>query len=299
LKPVSVVITTFNRKEKVIRTIQSVLDSCNYNLILEILVVDDASTDNTAETVEYYFHGLVRVIRLKEEKLISESRNIGFNESKGNLVFFLDDDVILSNTVILELSTYLLENPNVGCVMPTILYYDKPSIIWCGGIKHNFWTTHGKFMGNNEPFSSTKKGPIPSDSVITAFMVRKSPSINIKFHSDEFPIGWEDMDYAMTMKQSGYSVHVLPGEKVWHDFPTGRFIKNNRRLYFEIRNRLIFHKKWSANNSQYLSSVVFSLLTGLSYSLLSLYCGNANSFVTAFKAMRDGLNFRIARNSPI
>jgi GT2 family glycosyltransferase len=175
------------------------------------------------------------------------------------------------------------------------MYYTEPNLIWCAGVHHNFWTTHGIFIGHNELDYGQFKSPIDSDSVITAFMVRSSVASKIWFDAKTFPIGWEDMDFAMKLKRSGYSVCVLPWIKVWHDFPIARFIKNNLRLYFEVRNRIVFHRKWSASPSQYFCSVSFSVATGLVYLVLSVFCSRASlkPFKTVLTALSDGLSLNI------
>jgi len=302
LKNISVVITTYNRRKKVLATIQSVLASENLQNILELMVIDDASTDGTSESLKSSFSSeLLKVIRCKQEQLVSKCRNIGLREARGQFILFLDDDVIVSPKAISQLCTFLSQNVNVACVMPMILHYNRPDLIWCAGIRHNFWTTHGVFFGYNEVDNGQFKSPINSDSVITMFMVRKSIATKIWFDSKTFPIGWEDMDFAMKMKKAGYSVYVLPWVKAWHDFPNARFVKNKLRLYFEVRNRIIFHKRWSTNILQYFCSVTFSLATGLIYLFLSIFY--LRKFImpvkTVFTALGDGLLSRYHNPSDI
>jgi GT2 family glycosyltransferase len=124
-------------------------------------------------------------------------------------------------------------------------------------------------------------------------MVCRSVATRIWFDSKTFPIGWEDMDFAMEMKKAEYGVFVLPWAKVWHDFPNARFVKNNLRLYFEVRNRVIFHKKWSTSLPQYFFSVTMSIATGLMYLVLSLYyIRSIKSVRTVLTALVDGLLLR-------
>lgn len=289
---VSVVITTHNRRKKVLRTIRSVLDSVNPENILEIIVIDDASTDGTIQSVKNVFpRNNLKILRCEQEQLVSECRNMGLKEANGEYVFFLDDDVIVSRDALSKLLNFLLQNENVACVIPMILYYHKPNVIWCAGVKHNFWTTLGKLVGKNELDTKQFKTPISSDSVITAFMVCRTIATKVGFDSKTFPIGWEDMDFATKIRQEGHDVLVLPWVKVWHDYPGAHFLRNKLRLYFEVRNRILFHKRWSTNPLQYLVSVVFSVTVGLSYIILSIrftrdFIGN---FRTVLKALRDGL----------
>lgn len=292
---VSVIITTYNRCEKVLRTIKSVLNSVNFDNIVEIIVIDDASDDNSFESITNTFSGnKVRVLRNTHNKMVSECRNIGLKEAKGEYVLFLDDDVIISPEATSALLKFLLQNKNVACALPMILYYDKPNIIWCVGVKHNFWTTLGGLIGRNKVDTGQFRSPINSDSVITAFMVRRSIAHELKFDSQTFPTGWEDMDFGTRIRRSGYNVVFLPWVKVWHDYSHAHFLKNKLRLYFEVRNRVIFHKRWSRNTFQYIISTTFSVTIGLSYIILSIFFSRDffGNFRTVLKALADGVLFK-------
>lgn len=291
---ISIVITTHNRREKVLRAIKSVLASIYLEDKLEIIIVDDASTDGTSRSIRSTFSkDSLRLLEFKREQLVSECRNIGLKEAKGEYIFFLDDDVIVAPRTISKLVKFLLQNENVACAIPLILYYNKPNVIWCAGIKHNFWTTLGKLIGHNK-LNNGQFGhhPICSDSVFTAFMVRKSIANELKFDSENFPIGWEDMDFAVKIKRKAkHDVVVLPWVTVWHDYSGAHFLKNKLRLYFEVRNRVLFHRRWSTNSLQYFFSTSFSVTIGLSYILFSLTFKRdyVNRVRVVFKALLDAL----------
>src|SRR5712692_4390256 len=81
---VSVVIPTHNRKSAVTRCVESVLRS-SYPRI-EVIVVDDASTDGTFHHLSALFPS-VGLIRLEREQMVSGSRNAGCKNAKGEFVF--------------------------------------------------------------------------------------------------------------------------------------------------------------------------------------------------------------------
>lgn len=87
---VSVVIPTFNRPTRTVRAVRSVL--AQTVLPAEILVVDDASTDGTAEAVEALANPLVKLIRQSTNGGVAAARNRGVEESRGNWIAFLDSD---------------------------------------------------------------------------------------------------------------------------------------------------------------------------------------------------------------
>ena len=86
---ISVIIPTFNRAETLSRAITSVLNQSYRNL--ELIVVDDGSTDGTAgivhtfddKRISYYY---------QENKGVSAARNLGLSKALGRLAAFLDSD---------------------------------------------------------------------------------------------------------------------------------------------------------------------------------------------------------------
>jgi glycosyltransferase involved in cell wall biosynthesis len=87
---VSIVLPTFNRADTVRRSIRSVLDQSHQNL--ELIVVDDGSTDNTAAVMKDITDPRVRYIRFERNRGQSTVRNAGIAESRANLIAFQDSD---------------------------------------------------------------------------------------------------------------------------------------------------------------------------------------------------------------
>lgn len=86
---ISVVIPTFNRRTLVERAVRSVL--AQTHPVDEIIVVDDGSTDGTAEHLEATFGGRVRVV-WQENRGVSSARNHGLRLASGRYVTLLDSD---------------------------------------------------------------------------------------------------------------------------------------------------------------------------------------------------------------
>jgi hypothetical protein len=84
---VSVVITTYNRAHFLRRAIESALQAASD---LEVIVVDDCSTDNTPEVCAN--RSDIRYVRLAANHGLANARNVGIAESSSEFVAFLDDD---------------------------------------------------------------------------------------------------------------------------------------------------------------------------------------------------------------
>lgn len=88
-RTISAIIPTHNRRQYIARAIESILSQADR--LLEIIVVDDGSTDGTADLIAAKFQGMVRVIR-QENGGVSAARRRGVLEAKGDWIAFLDSD---------------------------------------------------------------------------------------------------------------------------------------------------------------------------------------------------------------
>jgi glycosyltransferase involved in cell wall biosynthesis len=87
---VSVIIPTYNRKNMIGDAIQSVLNQTHRNF--EIIIIDDASDDNTEEVVKSFNDVRIKYILHKENKGGSAARNTGIKKARGKFIAFLDSD---------------------------------------------------------------------------------------------------------------------------------------------------------------------------------------------------------------
>ena len=95
---ISVIIPTYNRGKSIIQSINSVLEQTYHNL--EILIVDDCSTDDTEYLISKIDDPRVKYIKLKENKGASFARNIGIKIATGKYISFQDSDDIYKNNKI-------------------------------------------------------------------------------------------------------------------------------------------------------------------------------------------------------
>ncbi len=87
---VSVIIPTYNREKTILRALQSVLDQTYTNL--EVLVIDDGSTDSTADIVNSISDERVKYIVLEKNGGPSNARNVGVQLAGGEWIAFQDSD---------------------------------------------------------------------------------------------------------------------------------------------------------------------------------------------------------------
>lgn len=103
---ISVIVPIYNAEKYLSRCIESIL-SQTYSQI-EILLIDDGSTDQSAQIMEYYskVDERVRVFH-QSNKGVSEARNMGLNLARGEYIGFVDADDTIEPTMYQELLTIL------------------------------------------------------------------------------------------------------------------------------------------------------------------------------------------------
>ncbi|NLY01858.1 MAG: glycosyltransferase family 2 protein [Rhodopirellula sp.] len=93
----TVLLPAYNEQKAIIRVLDEIVESLSDGAIqYEILVVDDASTDRTAELAEQYAHTCwqcpVRVIRCPQRRGAGAARKVGVRHARGDVVVMLDAD---------------------------------------------------------------------------------------------------------------------------------------------------------------------------------------------------------------
>lgn len=117
---VSVIIPVFNTEKYILNALDSVFSQDHQNI--EVIVVNDCSTDNTLNLLKEY-KKKIKIISLEKNKGQSFARNIGVKESKGDIIGFLDaDDIWPENHISLGLK-YLNNEGNYDFVRGYTKYF--------------------------------------------------------------------------------------------------------------------------------------------------------------------------------
>lgn len=118
---ISVIIPTYNRASCIAKAIDSALNQTYKNI--EILVVDDGSTDNTPVVLKDYMNKIRYFY--KDNGGVSSARNFGIRNATGDYISFLDSDDLWEQEKIDIQLNYLLKKENLSAVISDIKFINK------------------------------------------------------------------------------------------------------------------------------------------------------------------------------
>ena len=190
---VSVIIPSYNRAGTIRNAVESVLNQTYADL--ELLVVDDGSTDNTEQVVNSIRDERVRYIRQPVNKGACVARNRGIQEIKGEYIAFQDsDDVWAADKLEKQMRT---------------LQETGADMVYCGMTRH----LGGKsryFPSDQKPNQSlTLKALLTKNKISTqTILIKKEAAEKVLF--DESFRRLQDWDFSTRVLLNGYAVAYLP-----------------------------------------------------------------------------------------
>ena len=118
---VSVIIPTYNRGNLIIKSIKSVLNQTFKNL--EVIVIDDGSSDNTEHLVNKITDKRLKYVKLSSNKGSSNARNIGIKNANGQFISFQDsDDIFYPNKIEKQLKNIINRNSILDFCKINVIY---------------------------------------------------------------------------------------------------------------------------------------------------------------------------------
>lgn len=223
---ISVVIVNWNTKELLRQTVSSLVASTA--LPLEVIVVDNASTDGSIEMVSSDFPEVVHVVNT-ENLGFGKANNQGMARAKGEYIFLLNSDTIVHDGAVDILYQYLQTHDTVGMVGPKLLNADGTfqyacrrrlphplnSLIYLSGI--------GKLFPKSKRLNSYKQqaeSPDVGGSVEAisgaAMLFRRVVYEATGGFDERFFMYGEDLDLCKTVQDKGFLIHYVPTSVITH-----------------------------------------------------------------------------------
>ena len=113
---VSIIICAFNGGKYIDRAIRSCLNQILINAVVEVVVVNDGSTDNTRKVCESFGEN-IRLINLDKNIGVAAASNIGIENAKYDFVMRVDCDDFINQLTIMSMAPILEYNPELAFIV--------------------------------------------------------------------------------------------------------------------------------------------------------------------------------------
>jgi GT2 family glycosyltransferase len=239
---VSTVTLNWNGKTVLRQCLQSLVEQ-DYP-IEEMIVLDNGSSDGSIDMVMDEFPK-VTLLRQAENLGVPKGKNIGIRkalEGKSDYIFALDNDLYSDKSTIAQLVRILDNNPDIGIVGATIYYSDRPDVIFSAGQWVNWTQNLVANRGANQKDAGRLAALEDVDYVgAGAMLARRKVFEKVGLLDEDYiGYGYDDTDFCLRVKDSGFRVVCYLPAKVWHEPQSGIGRYSYKKKYLEARNAIRF-----------------------------------------------------------
>jgi len=204
---------------------------------LEIIVVDNGSTDSSQEIVPRDFPG-VDLIENGQNLLFAAGNNRGIEaalDRGAEFILLLNNDTEVDPSFASEMLA-AFDDSAVGVAGPRIYYHDDPERIWYGGGGFNRLTGVPFHCGLRRMDGSFADMPGTTGWVTgCTLMARREVYEQIGGLDPSFTIYCEDVDFCLRTAEAGWSLRYVPSAKVWHKVSSS---SGGGMTPFKLENRI-------------------------------------------------------------
>jgi mycofactocin glycosyltransferase len=201
---ISVIVPVKDRRDDIGPCLESVLQQDYPHDLVEVIVVDDGSSDETARLASSFS---CRVISLRENHGQSYCRNLAAQQAKGDILAFLDSDCVASATWLRDLVTYF-QWEQVGIVGGRVNgFYEESALdryeMAFSSLNMGKYLIHGK---NDE-----NQAYVPTCNLL----VRRNVYRDVGGIRQDMTVG-EDVDLCWRVRKFGHDLLYVPSGEVAH-----------------------------------------------------------------------------------
>lgn len=271
MKPVvSIVILNYNTRDLLRQTLGSIQSQTKH----EIIVVDNASTDDSVSMVKKHFPN-VRLIQSKSNDGFSAGNNLGVRQANSDYIMLLNSDTEFVEDALTPLIKFLDKNPKAGVVTPKLIY-PNGQIDWsCHRGFPTIWNSLTYFSKLQKIFPQTRifggyhqtwkdlNKPHKVDVVSgAAMLIRQEVWDQVGELDERFFMYAEDIDYCLRVKQAGWQIFYYPQVQVIHHKGLSgtknqnKKVKSKTKHYFYQTMKQYWDKHHSESNPRFITWLV-------------------------------------------
>ncbi len=257
----SVVIVTWNSASD----IRDCLDSMPSSDNLEVIVVDNASTDSTAAILHTYRD--IKIIRNTSNRGYAHANNQGILQASGEYILLLNPDTRIEQGSLELLTGFLDRTPGAGAVAPRLIYPDgrtqysirslpTPStVVWEVLGLARLFPKHRRIGSWRMMWFDYEKPSEVEQPMASCLLIRRSVLQELDGLDEDFPIFFNDVDLSYRMREAGWKTWYLPSACVEHRRGSSTNQVRPRMIYESHRSMFRYLRKHAQGRLFWLKAV--------------------------------------------
>lgn len=264
MEKVSLIILNYNGNTDTLECLRSLENlSLPSNIKLEIIVVDNASSQNPNKIIRSQFRNVV-VIENKINLGFSGGNNVGISYALDNgadYILIINNDTIVDKYFLDELLKVIKNREDVGIVVPKIYFApgfefhknkykrdDLGKVFWYAGGIMDFKNVIGSHRGVDEvddgQYDKTQESDFASGCCM---MIKREVFEKIGLLDDKYFLYYEDNDFSIRAKKEGFKIVYSPKAVIWHkNAGSAGGSGSSLQDYYITRNRMLFGFKYAS-----------------------------------------------------
>jgi GT2 family glycosyltransferase len=282
-----IIVLSYNAFEDISLCIDS-LTKCTYPN-LEILIVDNCSTDGTKERLNKKYPQL-NIISSGYNGGYAAGMNYGAKyalEKNAEYILVLNQDTEVTPGFLQPMVDAMERDSQIGIVSPKVGYTDAKDIIYCAGGILNKWKCVAECGFQGKPFNEyANNDRYLDDAEGCGFLVRAEVFRNVGFLNEKFFMYFEDIEFSSRVLTK-YKILYCSSSVIYHKSGGGKSWRAHSPIYsyYFNRNRLYYYKNAPFYYKMYV--LFFSTLNILAKTVFLL--GNKTSLFSLWRGYKDGL----------
>ena len=254
---VSVITINYNGLEDTCTLIESI----PFNENMEVIVVDNASKNQEAETIAQRYP---KVILIKSERNLgfAGGNNLGIQAAKGKYLFLINNDTIFKDFNIQALIDRMESSPNNGIVCPKIRFaWGNNPIQYAGYSKLSRISVRNHAIGFNEEDHGQYNTAHPTPYAHgAAMLIRRDVIEKVGLMPDCYFLYYEELDWSMMFTRVGYQIWYEPLCTIYHKESKSTGQNSPLRTYYLTRNRILLVQR---NPQEFNKALAYIYLIGI------------------------------------
>ena len=263
----SIVIVNYQTFELTKNTINSIL-KYDHPFSYEILVVDNASSDDSLAKLQDYFKDDVKFIASAENNGFAAGNNQALKVANGKYILLLNSDTIVWENTLESIHDYMEGHADVGACGCRVLLengeLDKACKRSFPNVKNSFFKlfhipTNSK--DNDYNLVNLPDGEVYEIDCLTgAFMFMRAEALNeVGLLDETFFMYGEDIDLCYRIKQAGWKIVYYGKSKITHLKGASSKKQKSKLIYEFYRAMYIYYKKHHADETSFIVNIVVYL----------------------------------------